>query len=371
MSGPAQAPIFFGGGLPDPGLVPPLADLLEAVVREDAAALGYGGEWGFEPLREALAARLGARAGTSLGAANVVLANGSAGALERLARQLLAPGQVVAVEEVSYPGALASFRACGARLAPVRVDEHGLDVEHLESLLTGGTPAPSVLYTISTCQSPTGSVLSPERRTRLAELASRTGLTVIQDDTYGEILFDPRGTRPLIGLAPDRVIHVGSFSKTLAPGLRLGWLAAREEVSAAFAAARGDLGTTPIVQRAVGRLFATGRFDPHLAAVTSVYREKRDALLEALERELAGAADWNTPRGGFFVWLRLRDAHVSDVERFGREQGVAFLGGPYFSAGPPQTRALRLAYGELSVDRLREGVKRLARAVERASRRSC
>jgi len=362
--------IFFGGGLPDPSLRPDLAGLVADVLREEPQAYSYGGLWGDEHLRELLAARLGARAGTPLDGGNVVITQGSAGALELVAANLIEPGTVVAVEVLTYPGAVEIFRRRGAHIVTVPVDADGLDVDALEELL-GATPRanrPSIVYTIATCQSPTGTILAPDRRRRLVELAEREGLTILQDDTYGEILFDvdDSAARPLIGLDPTRVIHLGSCSKVLAPGLRMGWLAARRDTCEVIAGRRTDIGNPPALHKAVARFFDQGLFEPHLTTITDVYRRKRDLLLAALERHCAGLGTWNCPRGGFFSWFVLGSGDVAAVEPVAAQEGVAFLAGPYFSAGDRFGRGIRLAYGELPADRLDEGARRLGRAVERA-----
>jgi DNA-binding transcriptional MocR family regulator len=248
------------------------------------------------------------------------------------------------------------------------VDDGGLDVDALAQVVgNGDADRRAVVYTIATCQSPTGTILARDRRHALAALANSASLWIVQDDTYGEIVFGKPDPEPLIGLAPARTVHVGSFSKTLAPGLRLGWFTAPAPVCTAIAERRTDLGTTPIVQRAVGRLFDDGRFEPHRERITRAYREKRDVVVEALDQHCAGIATWTVPDGGFFVWLGHPDADVRDVERRAADVGVTFLGGPYFSAGTPRRDHLRLAYGELPIEVLGDGVRRLATAIGRAS----
>jgi 2-aminoadipate transaminase len=366
--------IRFGGGLPDPGYAPPLADLFDAVLHEDPEAFTYdqthlrgGGVWGHEPLRHAIANRLGGRSGASLDAGNVVLVNGAAGAIELVAANLVRPGTTVAVEELTYPAALKVFRRRGATVVSVPLDADGLRVDALSQMLSQGRRAPSVLYTIATGQSPTGTTLAAGRRQALARLAEQYHMTIVQDDTYGEVIFAQDPPTPLIGLAPDRTVHVGSFSKTLAPGLRLGWVAARTDVCEAIARERTDLGQTPIVQYVVGRFFDSGRFEPHLARITDAYRQKRDVLVEALDRYCPNLVTWTVPEAGFFVWATLIDGDVDEVARLGLEEGVSFVGGPYFRVDEPDHRGIRLAYSELTAAQIDEGCRRLATAIERAA----
>jgi 2-aminoadipate transaminase len=370
----ATGVIRFGGGLPDAAYAPHLADLFDLVLRDEPEAFTYdqahllgGGVWGHEPLRNSIAARLAARSGASLGAGNVVLVNGAAGAIELVGMNLVGPGTVVAVEELTYPAAVKVFRRRGATLVTIPVDAEGLRVDVLGQMLDDGRSAPSVLYTISTGQSPTGTSLAADRREKLAALAAHFGLTIIQDDTYGEVMFGRASPRPLIGLAPDHTVHVGSFSKTLAPGLRLGWVTARTDICEGIARERTDLGQTPIVQHVVGRFLAAGRFDTHLADITEGYRRKRDVVIEALDRYCSGLVTWAVPDAGFFVWAKLVAGDVDDVARCGAEEGVAFVGGPYFSVGEPNRVGIRLAYSELSAQQLEQGCRRLAQAIQRAT----
>ncbi len=356
--------IFFGGGLPDASLRPDLGGLLTDVLREEPDSFTYGGLWGDEGLRSLVASRMSRRSGASLDAGNVVLTNGSSGALELLADNLTGPGTVVASEALTYRGALDIFRSRGARIVPVPIDAQGMDVGVLGALAE--RERPEVVYTIAANHSPTGTTMSPERRYALVELADRVGFTVVQDDTYGEIRFDDHDARPLIGFESERVIHVGSFSKTLAPGLRLGWLAGPATLCEQVATCRTDLGNPPVVQRAVARFLADGSFDSHLERITTVYRAKRDVLLGALAQHCHELGSWGTPEGGFFVWLVLSDGDVDTVAPLAATEGVAFLGGPYFSAAERFGRGIRLAYGEVPAERLAEGVGRLARAITRA-----
>jgi 2-aminoadipate transaminase len=363
----SAARITFGGGLPDPGLRPALIGLVDEVLRDEPDTFSYGGEWGHEGLRDQVAARLNRRSGARLAAGNVVLTNGCAGALELVARTLVEPGAVVVTEALTYPGALAIFRACGARIVPVAVDEHGMDVDALTALVAAERPV--LVYTIATNHSPTGSTLSAARRDQLLALADRAGFTVVQDDTYGEIRFTDDTPAPLIGGSSERVVHLGSFSKTLAPGLRLGWIAAPAAVCDAVVVRRTDLGSPLVLQGAVARFLADGHFDEHVRQITAAYRAKRDVLLDALAQHAEGLGTWTVPAGGFFSWFVLAAGDVEQVAPVAAEEGVGFLGGPYFSAGAPAARGLRLAYGELAADQLAEGVRRLVRAIERTAAR--
>jgi 2-aminoadipate transaminase len=358
-------PISFWGGLPDARLWPDLAADYAAVLAEEPDVSRYGRVQGDAELRSLVAERLARRAGCPVADDQVILTNGCAGALDLLARTVVEPGTVVAVEELTYPGGRVMLRDHGARLVTIPVDADGMDVAALERILQAERV--SVVYTVASCHNPTGTTMSAERRARLAGLAATHGFLLVQDDTYGEITFAGAEPPLLLGLQPEHVVHLGSFSKTMAPGLRLGYLAAPPALAARVLQHRHDLGGTPLVQRVVTRYLADGRFDTHLAEIRSAYQAKRDTLVAALARDCAGLGTWQLPSGGFFLWFELNDGDVDLVAQSGEAQGVRFLGGPYFSAGPRNGRGLRLAYGEIPQEQLGEGVRRLARAIETAA----
>jgi 2-aminoadipate transaminase len=368
---PAADQIVFGGGLPDPVTHPAaamgalMADILGA---NEPAMFGYGQEAGDAGLREIIAAR----SGGGLTAANIVLTNGSSGAIGLVALALLEPGDVVVVESLTYGGALKAFRQMGAQIEPAPMDADGLDPQGLEAVLKrleAQNRRVKLIYTIATCHNPTATILSLERRREVLRMAQSCGALVAQDDTYGDILFGVPAPPPFIALAPEGAIHLGSFSKTIAPGIRVGWVAADAAISAALARARTDLGTSAMMQRLVARFIADGRFGPHLEAATALYRRKRDLMLAALDAHCAGLADWGTPQGGFFIWMRLAHGEAAAAAAAAVEEKVSFLPGPYFSAAEPFDRHLRLSYGQVAEDRIEDGIARLGRAIARAGAR--
>jgi len=264
---------------------------------------------------------------------------------------------------------LATFRQMGARIVPVAVDADGICPDELASTLTrlrAERARVKFLYTIATCHSPTGTVLSEGRRRELIDIADRFDMLIVQDATYADIRFDARFPREMITLAPHRTVHVASFSKTLAPGLRMGWMAGPPAIVDVLAQMRTDLGTSRLVQRMVARLITDGDFDTHLREVNGWYRQKRDVVVDALTESCAGLGHWNVPAGGFFVWLVLDGVDLSAVVAAGAQHGVGFFGAPYFAAEAAFVAGLpgiRLAYGELDTARLAEGIHRLGRSI--------
>ena len=365
--------IFFGGGLPDPTMHP--TDAMTRLFTELLAApqdrlLGYCHGAGDDDLRLAIAQRFSARESSSISPDQIVVTNGSSGALSLLAVALIDPGDVVLCEALTYPGVLATFRQMGARIVPVAMDGDGICPGELSALLAQldreGARV-KMLYTIATCQSPTGTVLSEQRRREVIEIADRYDIMIVQDATYADIRFDDRFPPELITLAPHRTVHVASFSKTLAPGLRMGWIAGPPAITDVLAQMRTDLGTSRLMQRMVARLITDGEFDRHLLHVNTWYREKRDVVLDALAGSCAANGSWQVPAGGFFVWLLLDQVDIGAVEAAAAQHGVGFFAASYFNDGGADIPGIRLAYGELDPAQLAEGIARLGRAIVTAA----
>src|SRR5579859_271209 len=361
--------IDFSGGVPDPSTYPLdiLDDVLPAVLREDhRRALGYDTSGGFTGLQTALVERLSARGAPKLGPSQIGVVNGSAGAMAIVATALLDPGDVVVAERLSWPGALRAFRLLGATVAYAPLDAGGLDPDGLQEVLSRlareGRRVKFV-YTIATSQNPTGTTQTIERRRQIAEIARRFGVIVVQDDAYGELWLHDNPVEPFLALAPERTIHLGSFSKTIAPGLRVGWTASSVPISNMLAKVRTELGTTPILQRLVAHFVERGYYDAHLAAVTELYRRRRDVLLQALAEHCAPYCRWNEPEAGFFVWMTLNHGDVQGLTTHTDRHHLRFLPGSYFSPDHPEQGGFRLSYSSLSIDQLEDGARRLGLAL--------
>ncbi len=365
---PTPETIIFDGGLPDPVTHPitDIAELTAAIVAgNEPKIMGYTYEMGDIPLREQIAARHGG----GLTADSIVLTNGCAGAIALTALALLEPGDVVITETLSWGGALKAFRQMGAEIVAVPMDAGGLDThvlaDTLERLRREGRRV-KLLYTISTCHNPAGVSLSAERRKKVLRLLEPHGTLVVQDDTYGELSYS-EPPPSFLSLAPERAIHMGSFSKTIAPGIRVGWIATNARLAEALGRARVDLGNSPIFQRFVARFIADGRYDQHLAEIRPFYRRKRDVMLGLLDRHCAGLGEWTRPEGGFFIWMKLACGDAAKALDAARKENVSFLPGSQFSAAEPHADHLRLGYGILNEGRFEEGIIRLGRALSQAA----
>jgi 2-aminoadipate transaminase len=356
--------INFAGGLPAPELFDAkgLAAAYEAVLAEaPARALQYSTTEGEPALRDALAARTTAR-GLPTGPDDLLVTTGSQQALSLLATALVEPGDTVLVENPCYLAALQAFGFAGARVLAVPGDEHGVDPGALEELVA--RERPKLLYTVPTFQNPTGRTLPAGRRAAVAAVAARHGLWIVEDDPYGELRYE--GERlPWIAAHPgaeDRTVLLGSFSKVMAPGLRLGWLRAPGELRRACAVAKqaADLHTPTVNQLAAARYLADNDLDAHVARVAGVYRERRDAMLSGLAAAMPTGSVWNRPEGGMFLWARLPQPYDTTalLPRVVR-QNVAYVPGAPFYAGTPDRTTLRLCFVTQTPAEIGEGLRRL------------
>lgn len=360
--------INFAGGLPAPELFDRegVAAAFRYVLEEaPAQALQYATTEGEPSLREGLAARTTVR-GLPTTADDLLVTTGSQQALSLLATALVDPGDTVLVEAPCYLAALQVFGLAGARIVAVPGDEDGLDPEALADLVV--RERPKLLYTVPTFQNPTGRTLPAERRAAVAAVAARHGLWIVEDDPYGELRYD--GERvPWIAAHPDardRTVLLGSFSKVMAPGIRLGWLRAPAELRRACVVAKqaADLHTPTVNQLAAARYLTAFDLDAHVAGVAAVYRERRDAMLAGLADALPAGSVWARPEGGMFLWARLPESYdTTDLLPRVVAQDVAYVPGAPFYAGEPDRSTLRLCFVTQNPDEIGEGLRRLGRGL--------
>jgi len=360
-------PVFFGNGAPAAELMP------KARLQEAAAAvwanpanleLGYGGVRGFAPLRELIAARMASQ-GVTVSPDAILLTNGSQQGIDLIARLMLDPGDIVVVEGPAYIGALQVFDACEAEYLVAPVDAEGIDIDALEAALIAAPRPPKILYTVPTFQNPTGVTLSLARRHALLEVAHRHGLLVVEDDPYGELRYAGEPVPPLRALDPD-VVYLGTFSKTIAPGLRVGWLISPPAFQESLTNARevsdihGDRMTTQIIYHT-----AVDFLDGHLEGARASYRARRDVLAAALAAEMPSGVTWTAPDGGFFLWLDLPpNLNAAALLNTAADAGVIYLPGDLFYPGYTATGAgarngLRLSFSSLDEATIRKGITRL------------
>ena len=347
--------ISLARGVPAPECLP-VEEMAEcaraAIARDGKTILSYGPGGGYGPLRGWLAERHG------VDPARVVLTNGGLQGFVLLA-QLLARGKRVLVERPTYDRPLKILRELGATIDTVEMDDEGLEPAALEVALGNGVK-PALLYTIPTFQNPSGRTLSAERRRRVAELAAEHDLLVLEDDPYGLIRFEGEAPPSLFELSGGRTAYTSSFSKTVGPGVRVGWFVLPEELARELEAAATATYITPVLlgEAAVYEFISRGSFEPNLVRINGLLKARRDAMLAALERHLPQAR-WSHPEGGYFVWLELpEETDAAEVAK--RAEGVTFVLGTDFGGA---ANTARLAYSFVSPEEIDLGVERLAAAL--------
>jgi 2-aminoadipate transaminase len=359
--------LSFAGGLPAPELFPveAIAEAhAEALANEGRAALQYSATEGYGPLREWVVARLGRR-GIRLTTDQVLITNGSQQGIDLVARVLLDPGDTVAVENPSYLAALQTFSGCEANFLSVGSDDDGMDVEALEQTILERSP--KLIYVVPEFHNPKGTTLSRERRERLVRLCQAHRIPVLEDDPYGELRFRGEASPPLAALDDAGVVvHLGTFSKTLAPGMRLGWLVGPRELvrAATIAKQAADLHTATLAQRAAAVLLSRFDYDAHLMQLRRVYGERCEAMLGALKRHLPQGTRWTRPDGGLFIWAELPfGVSADEIFADALREKVAFVPGSAFFADSVRCEFLRLNYSNRPPELIEEGIHRLGRVV--------
>jgi 2-aminoadipate transaminase len=359
--------INFASGLPDAAGFPvdALRDATAAVLAEDwRAGLQYGEAEGYRPLREWVAADL-TRRGVPTSVNQVLIVSGSQQGIDLVARSLLQPGDAVLTENPSYLAALQVFASYEATIRPVPTDAEGIDVERAAAALRGADV--KLLYVMPNHQNPSGATLATARRRPLVEAALAAGVPVLADEAYLDLRYDAGEPAPLAAAVPGApIISVGTFSKVIAPGLRVAWLAGPEGVVARLALLKQvtDLHANSLTQRLVHRYVAGGHLPEQIARLRAAYREKRDAFLAALDRHLEGKATWTRTAGGMFLLLRLPAGRAAGrLLAAALDHGVAFVpGAPFFPAGGGD-ETMRLNFVSPPLEQIDDGVARLAKAV--------
>jgi len=355
--------ISFAGGLPAPESFPvaEVAAAAAATLRDRGTqALQYGATEGYRPLRELIARRT-STGGHAVSVENVLITSGSQQALDLLGKVFLDAGDRVLLESPTYLAALQAWNAYEAVYIDLPMDEAGLDPSALESTLR---EEPKFLYCVPNFQNPTGVTLSLERRQRLVTLAAAHGVPLVEDDPYGSLRFEGDALPSLLAIAgaAGGVIQLSTFSKTLAPGLRVGWVVAPAEVIGRLALAKQgtDLHTGTLDQYIVHELLAGGQIEAGLPVIVARYRERRDTMLAALAEHFPADVRWTRPTGGMFLWVTLpRGIDASDLLPPAVERGVAFVPGKSFFPNGGGENTMRLNFSNAAPERIREGIARL------------
>lgn len=369
--------ISFAGGFPDSALfdVDGIAQASAAALRDEpGAALQYGATEGYGPLREQLAAFMGSKGVGGLSPEQLIVTTGSQQALDLIGKTLVGPGDKVIVEGPTFLATIQCFRLYGAQVIAAPVDGDGVKTDRLEQLIAEHKP--KFVYLIPTFGNPSGALTTLERRRAILQMAVKHGTLVVEDDPYGDLYFGDAPPPSLLALADevpgsrDLLVHCGSLSKVLSPGLRVGWMIGLAELLAKATMCKqfSDAHTSTFAQATAAHYLKAGRMPATLDKVRRVYAERARAMGDALRRELGAAIDFVQPQGGLFVWARLTGAGgaIADGNALAKkaiEHGVAFVPGTPFYASDADAATLRLSFATADVAKIEEGVERLGRAL--------
>lgn len=375
---PALAPakgdvINFVYGLPDAASFPTdeLVETVGHVLRkEGTVALQYGSGRGSQALLEVLAARMSEADGRDYGPEKLIVTSGSSQAIALMAELLVDRGDVVVVEAPTFIGALNTFRQWGAEIVEVPIDSEGIRPDLLEEAVVSakrrGKPVKFV-YILPNFHNPAGTTMSLIRRREILDLARRWRVILLEDDAYAELRYEGSSLPSLMSMDEEGlVVRLGTFSKILAAGMRLGWAVGPTFLVDGMARVKADGGTSPFASHVAAEFARSGRLDRHIMRLRQVYREKRDAMVLALETYCGEFASWVRPEGGFFVWVQLKPSVDGDkLLQVASSEGVAYLPGRACFASGTGRQFLRLSFSFLAPEQIWEGVRRLARAMER------
>ena len=369
--------ISFAGGFPDSAMFDVegiRAASNAALTEEPGAALQYGATEGYNPLREQLAAFMTAKGANEVAADNLIVTTGSQQALDLLGKTLISPGDKVIVEGPTFLATIQCFRLYGAELISAPIDGNGVKTDELEKLIAEHQP--KFVYLIPTFGNPSGAMLSLERRKAVLEMAVKHNTLIVEDDPYGDLYFGDAPPPSLLNLSAsvpgsrELLVHCGSLSKVLSPGLRVGWMIGPAELLAKATMCKqfSDAHTSTFAQATAAQYLKAGRMPATLANVRKVYAERAQAMGDALRKELGDAIEFVQPQGGLFVWARLTGAggKVADGNVLAKraiEKGVAFVPGTPFFCANPDHATFRLSFATADVDKIREGVARLGQAI--------
>jgi 2-aminoadipate transaminase len=371
--------ISFAGGLPAPDLFP--VDRFQEACRSILGqhghqALQYSTTEGYRPLREMIA-RHTARYGIHVEPENILITSGSQQALDLIGKIFINPGDCLLVERPTYVGALQAWNAYQAEYITIALDDEGMQTDELEAALRAG---PKFIYVLPNFHNPAGVTLALERRQRVVELADRYGVPLIEDDPYGQLRYEGKHLPPLVVLDGQlqgredmpysgNVLYLSTFSKTLAPGLRLGWVVAPIEVIQRLVQAKqgADLHTSTFAQMIAFEVACEGFLDRHVRWIRTVYRERRDAMLDALRRYFPTDVHWTTPQGGLFLWVTLPEPmDAAELLHAAIAENVAFVPGSAFFADGSGRNTFRLNFSNASPARIQEGIRRLGTVLGQA-----
>mgnify|MGYP001405916098 FL=1 len=366
-------PIVLAGGVPDETFMPleKIIDGLTKAIKEEAEeSLMYGGWFGYQRCREAIANRQNDIEGISLTADNIIMHNGSSGCLENILKAFLQPGDVSIIESPSYSGTVRAIQGYEADVVDIPMGENGINpsvFENTVAKIQASGRMVKMFYTIPDYHNPMGYVTSLETRQDILNICSKNGILIAEDAAYTELYFDAPPPPSYYALSDGHgVIKMCSFSKIVATGLRSGWIQARAEFTEPLTRVRFDMGNSPLVHYALADLILSGELDNHVDAMRSLYKNKCQALIKSLRQYCDPYIEVVEPEGGYFLWVKCKQGNALDVTQAAAAEGLVFPSGSVFYLDRDQnTTHIRLAYTRAPFEQLEESGKRLQRAFEK------
>ncbi len=357
--------ISFSGGLPAPDLFPidELKDAADRVLtRFGMQALQYGLSMGYPPLREYIAERMSVSGGIHLTADNILITSGSQQGLDVVGRAFLERDQHVVCSRPTYLGALQAFNFYGTKYALVDMDDQGMMVDTIDEVIKGKNPR--IIYVVPNFQNPSGVTLNEERRRILVEKAHKYRIPIVDDNPYGELRYSGTPMPSIKSIGGQAVIQLGTFSKIISPGLRIGWIAASRQLMGVFERVKQstDLHTNQFAQLMIYEFVRTGALERHIEVIIKAYSKKLDTMLSAMKEFFPESVKWTKPEGGLFLWVMLPEGvNSADLFKPAIEEKVAFVPGKPFHPDGSGANTMRLNFSNASPENIREGIKRLGR----------
>ena len=357
--------VSFAGGLPAPELFP-VKELMKITIKvleeSGSTALQYTPSEGYIPLREKIVERM-KKLGVETSIENILIVNGSQQGLDFSGKIFLNPDDIVICESPSYLGAINAFKTYQCNFIEVPTDNNGMKLEELERILTN-TPKAKMIYVIPDFQNPTGKTWSTERRKKLLDVANKFNIPVIEDNPYGELRFEGEKVNPIKSFDTEgRVIFLGTFSKILCPGFRIGWICAEKEVLENYILIKqaADLQCNPLTQRQIALFLEECNLDDHIEHLIAVYKSRRDAMISIIREEFPKGVNSSYPEGGFFIWIELPQyINARDLLKKTQEYNVVFVPGDSFCPNGGHENYFRLNFSNMSEDKIISGMRKIA-----------
>ena len=368
-------PIQIAGGIPDfPTL--PISDftqmLEQASLEETEGSYNYGGWFGYDGLREQIAKRQTVLDRKKLTLNNFIVHNGSSGALENVCKTLLDPEDVVIVEQPSYSGTVRAIRGFNCDVVEVKMNKDGIDIPELKSTISNlKNKGKNIkfIYTIPDFHNPTGILTSDKVKAELCEISSSEDIFIVEDATYSELYFHDNQPTPLFSLDDsDKVIKLGTFSKIISTGIRVGWVQAHESIIQACSQTRFDMGNSPLIHRALSLYLSSNLLENHVNSMRQIYRDKMEYFTENLINNCEPYVNFHKPSGGFFLWVSIKGVTNKELRQAASEDGVLFPSGSLFYTDRDETKwtsHVRMAFSKASLEELKEATERLQKTFQR------